>query len=164
MDTIAAVPVSSPSTPTLGAWLQVNAHQLAQAWRRAAFVDSARRPTSLLDGVVETLVFEVGRGLDHLDEPSGAAWTRAAGVVRHAAQRGRPALAAEFRRLALCVDREARAAGASELQRMRLRLHFVAAHAQAATELDSGAGRPGHVVVEVFEMPPRLPARRRHAA
>ena len=164
MDTIAPAAVSSPSTPTLGAWVQVNAHQLAQAWRRAAFVDSAWRPPSLLDGVVESLVFEVGQGLDRLDEPSGAAWTRAIGVVRHATQRGRDALAAEFRRLALCVDGEARAAGASELQRMRLRLHFVAAHAQAASELDAGTMRPGHVGVEVFQAPPRLPARRRHAA
>src|SRR5437870_6042957 len=116
-------------TPTsLGQHLQQRSAELARAWRSAGFVDGRERPTAALNGLVEGLIFELGRGLDH---PAGSlcvAWSRVRGVLLRSAVRGEAELHGEFRRLAVVLDRTARAHGAADLERVRLRNAVAAAH------------------------------------
>ncbi len=160
--------VKNPLNPeqhlTLGAWLQASATELTRAWRSAGFVDAPEHPQALLDGIVENLLVELGRGLDRPEEATGEAWQRARGVLRHSPERGLKALATEFRRLALTLDGLARTAGATDLERVRLRQHLVAAHAQAVAEVQEGESHGGRVVVELFEQRGFERARRHHAA
>jgi hypothetical protein len=77
-------------------------HRIAAAWRRMRHVESrgAAPSMSLLDGLVEPFIRELGRSLDG-DETS--AWSRTRAVLRLSAERGARALHEEFASLRRCL-------------------------------------------------------------
>jgi hypothetical protein len=127
---------------------------LAKTWRSEIFEDG--HPFGLLDRVVESLIFELGRGLERTNELPGEAWGRASGLLPHSNSRGASTLSKEFRRLALVLDSASRQAGADENERAKVQHHLLAAHWLAQQEFlgrSLGQPRAGGLRVELFEQP-----------
>jgi hypothetical protein len=76
-------------------------HRIAAAWRRMRHVESrGTAPTSLLDGLVEPFIHELGLSLAG-DETS--AWSRTRAVLRLSSTRGARSLHEEFASLRRCL-------------------------------------------------------------
>ncbi len=91
--------------------------RLASAWRRmrADQVSGRELPSSVLDGVVESFVREIGQALAGR---KGSAWSRATGVLRLSSMRGTSGLFEEFAILRRCLNAALDAVGAPTEERV----------------------------------------------
>lgn len=153
------------SAAELGAALQAGAERLAATWRKLHYRGDAKRADAnpaLLEGVVEPLLFEIGRQVASNKDSATDPWARASGVLRLSLSRGEAALDDEFELFRLVAEGFAEKMGGSLEQRRRIRTMVEAARMLARAELarceDPGRQPPevsfGGVVVELYE--PRL--------
>lgn len=135
-------------------------HRIAAAWRRMRHVESrgAAPSMSLLDGLVEGFIRELGRSLDG-DETS--AWSRTRAVLRLSTERGARALHEEFASLRRCLVDAVEVLGGGDVERAAIN-RAVDEAADSAVALfdklmDPLAEAPripfGGLVVEHFERP-----------
>lgn len=151
-------PVEVPAVG-LSRALTTRSAAIAHAWRRAWQGDRPDPMLALgqLDGLVEGLVYELGRSLGELSDLPAAPWGRVSGVLRLSITRGADSLGQEFAVLRGLLEQVARQVGAGEPERKRLRILLDASQAQALALLRQRANPActraavafGGVVVEV---------------
>jgi hypothetical protein len=146
----------------LGAALQASSAVLASQWRRRHYRSDPQqlRQMSMLDLMVESLIFEVGRSVDSADieDHPDAAWERTRGVLRLSIERGVAGLDNEFDLLVEVLEGAADVWRAPSLSRWAMHLALEAARTHAHTEMrhmvDPRVVLPtrfGGLVVEIFE-------------
>jgi hypothetical protein len=145
----------------LGAAMQARATGLAGVWRRLHCHGDARRAQEVaqLEGVIEPLIFELGRQLAAPVEDDAAPWARCRGLLRLRVGADRGPLLQEFALLTEVALGYADRAGATESAKAELRRLLQMSAQLACSELahrvDPRQPAPevpfGGVVVEIFE-------------
>ncbi len=137
--------------------------RLCAAWRRERYAQAGRRsvPDSLLDGVVEDFIRQIGACLRH--ETTLPAWSRTRGVLRLSVARGPDSILEELATLRRCLLDALGVLGARPSERELLELSVDEAAVSCLSTLqrlqDPSAPEPrvpfGGLVVELIEPAPR---------